>query len=107
MKLFKCQHCGQLLYFENNTCEKCGHRLGYLPEPNTLSALEPDGEAWRALASPEGRYRFCANAEHDACNWLVPAASSETYCKACRHNGTVPDLTRQENVLAWRKMELA
>ena len=107
MKLFKCQHCGQLLYFENNTCERCGHRLGYLPEPNTLSALEPDGKAWRALASPEGPYCFCVNAEHDACNWLVSAASPETYGKACRHNGTVPDLTRPENVLAWRKMELA
>lgn len=37
MKLFKCQACGQLLYFENHTCERCGHRLGYLPELGTLS----------------------------------------------------------------------
>ena len=32
MKLFTCQHCGQLLYFENTRCERCGHALGYLPE---------------------------------------------------------------------------
>jgi zinc-ribbon domain len=32
MRLFKCQSCGQLLYFENRTCENCLRRLGYLPE---------------------------------------------------------------------------
>ena len=25
MKLFECQHCGQLLYLENTRCERCGH----------------------------------------------------------------------------------
>jgi hypothetical protein len=24
MKLFKCQHCDQIIYFENHKCEKCG-----------------------------------------------------------------------------------
>jgi hypothetical protein len=51
MKLFKCQACGQLLYFENTTCEKCAHRLGYLPQINTLSALKPQDGGWRALAA--------------------------------------------------------
>jgi hypothetical protein len=107
MKLFDCQCCGQLLSFENRTCERCGHELGYLPEMNALSALEPDGRAWRALASPERCYRFCANAEPDTCNWLVPADTPETYCLACRHNGTIPDLARPDNLLAWRKIEWA
>ena len=39
MKLFKCQYCGQLLYFENDKCEKCGRRLGYIASAETLSAL--------------------------------------------------------------------
>ena len=26
MKLFKCQACGNILYFENRTCGQCGHR---------------------------------------------------------------------------------
>ena len=30
MKLFSCQGCGQLLYFENVRCENCGRALGYL-----------------------------------------------------------------------------
>ena len=50
MKLFRCQFCGQLLYFENTKCEKCGRRLGYIPGAEILSALEPEGDAWRALA---------------------------------------------------------
>ena len=51
MKLFECQNCGQPLYFENTVCESCGHRLGYIPDMNTVSALEPEGDQWRALAA--------------------------------------------------------
>ena len=73
MKLFKCQRCNQVLYFENVRCERCGYRLGFLPEWATLSALEPNagGEAWLPLATPSETRRFCANAEYDVCNWLV------------------------------------
>jgi hypothetical protein len=85
MKLFNCQHCGQMLFFENRTCERCSRTLGYLPDLSTLSALEPEGDAWRALATMDGPFRFCSNAEYDACNWLVSTVSAETYCKACRH----------------------
>jgi hypothetical protein len=98
MKLFKCQHCGQLLSFENTICERCSHKLGYLPEPNALSALQPEGNAWRALAEPSRSYRFCANAAHDVCNWLVPADGADASCLACRHNRTVPDLSQTQNL---------
>jgi hypothetical protein len=107
MRLFRCQACGQVLHFENTRCERCGHTLGYLPQAETLSALEPDGRAWRALAQPEGRFRFCANADQEACNWLVPARSSEALCLACRHNRTVPDLSVPEHLLPWRRWETA
>lgn len=107
MKLFKCQICGQLLYFENTTCEKCSHRLGFLPDINTLSALEARERGWSALARPHGLYRYCANAEFDVCNWLIEAASTDIYCLACRHNRTIPDISRQHNLLAWRKIEAA
>ena len=91
MKLFKCQHCGQLLYFENYKCEKCGHDLGYIAGAETLSALEPEGGNWRALAIKNKLYRFCTNAQFNVCNWLVEADSQESFCAACRHNRTVPD----------------
>jgi hypothetical protein len=107
MKLFECQKCGQLLYFENTLCENCGSRLGYLRARETLSVVEPAGEVWRALAEPGKRYRFCANAEYGVCNWLVDQDQPSPYCAACRHNQTVPDLTVPENVQRWRKIEFA
>jgi hypothetical protein len=107
MKLFKCRNCGQVLNFENVKCERCGRRLGYLAEGATLTAVEPAGGEWLSPAAPSRRFRFCANAEYDACNWLVSAASEERYCLACRHNRTVPDLGVSENVVRWRKLELA
>jgi hypothetical protein len=107
MKLFECQHCSQPLYFENDKCDSCGRRLGYIPELGTMSALEPDGDRWTALADPTNRYRLCANAEHDVCNWMVLADSPEVFCAACRHNRTIPDLSVPENLVRWRKIEIA
>lgn len=118
MKLFECLACGQPLYFENTACESCGRRLGFLPQAGVLSALEPwtrsDGaELWQALAAPEMQYRFCCNAAHEACNWLVPAAPDgsaldpEPYCVACAHNRTVPDLSQPANLANWRRIESA
>jgi hypothetical protein len=107
MKLFKCQVCGQLLYFENTRCERCSHRLGFIPQTSTLSALDPQDGNWRALAAAGGTFRFCANAEHDVCNWLVEAAAADKYCLSCRHNRTIPDVGVPDNLLAWRKIEAA
>ena len=39
MKLFRCDHCGHLLYFENTRCERCGRALGYGPLTNSLFSL--------------------------------------------------------------------
>lgn len=107
MRLFRCAVCDQLLYFENRRCEKCGHELGYIPEANEITPLEADGDAYRSVGHVDARYKFCANAAHDACNWLMPADQDEEYCLACRHNRTVPDLTVPENLRKWRKMEVA
>lgn len=107
MQLFKCQNCQQVLYFENTTCEKCGLRLGYLPEQGVLSAVKPDGPNWVALANSKARYRFCANWEDHACNWMVDAGEGEAFCRACRHNRTIPDLSSPENHRDWQKIEQA
>jgi hypothetical protein len=107
MKLFECQACGQLLYFENTRCESCGRRLGFLSWTQEVTALEPAGDGWRSLAEPQGSFRFCANAEHDVCNWLIPADSPDIYCTACRHNRVIPDLSLPDNVERWRRLEVA
>jgi hypothetical protein len=107
MKLFECQNCGQPLYFENTRCVSCGFALGYLPACETVTALKPRNEEWEALAAPRGRFRYCANATHHVCNWLISADQQERFCAACRHNRTIPDLSRANNLSNWRVVEIA
>lgn len=107
MRLFQCQGCGQPLYFENTRCESCGRALGFLPARETMTALEPrDNGAFEALADPQSRHRLCANAGHGGCNWLVDDGG-DAFCVACRHNRTIPDLSRPNNLAHWRKIEVA
>lgn len=109
MRLFTCQYCSQLLYFENTSCTRCNHKLGYIAPDFELSALEPgaDDHSWTALAQPGRPWRFCENATLEACNWILPDSSPDRYCAACRHNRTVPNLNDPEKMIAWRKMEVA
>ena len=64
MRLFNCQSCGQLVYFENHHCERCKHRLGYASDAFDMLALEPVGDdVWAPASAPARRLRFCENAE--------------------------------------------
>jgi hypothetical protein len=108
MRVFACQACGNLLYFENTSCERCGHVLGYLPDRGTLSAMEPgDGDVWSALGADGASYRFCRNGADGVCNWMIPDSDDHCFCVACRHNLTIPDLSVPENAAAWVKLETA
>ena len=108
MKLFSCQGCGQLLYFENVLCENCGRGLGYLTDISEISALDPaEGGGWKVLAAPKKAYKFCLNYDAGMCNWMLPADDPHGFCAACRHNRTVPDLTVPGNDVLWRKIETA
>ncbi len=107
MKLFGCQSCHQVVFFENTVCVRCSHRLDYIPSAATITALDPEGEGlWRALHNSE-RYRFCANEEFGVCNWLVEEVSQEQFCLACRHNRIVPNVHVDSNLEAWAKIEAA
>jgi hypothetical protein len=107
MKLYKCQACTQLLFFENTKCERCHRALGYLPFADLLTPLEAVDGGWAIYGKGNGKYRLCRNAEYGCCNWLIPVDSPNALCTACRHNGTIPDLSRESNVALWRKMEMA
>ena len=108
MRLFSCQGCGQLLYFENVRCENCGRVLGYIPELTVISALDPaPGDGWTALAAPDQAYKFCRNNAMAVCNWMVPADDEYGYCAACRHNHVIPDLSLEGNQLLWSRIEAA
>ena len=117
MKLFTCSSCGQVLYFENTRCERCGRRLAYLPERNTLSSLEPADDAGSDATSefvdvaPDAnaqRVRLCRNyEEHDACNWAVTVENEAAYCQSCSLNDTIPNLESSSARQAWVRLETA
>src|SRR3954471_6199010 len=108
MKLFSCQGCGQLLFFENIRCESCGRALGYLYDITEISAIDvrPDG-SFAVLAAPGKGYKFCHNYDAGMCNWMLPADSHEDFCAACRHNRTVPDLSVPGNDVLRGTLETA
>src|SRR4051812_12796303 len=109
MKLFSCDNCHQLLFFESVRCTKCGKALAYLPDREVLATLDDAGivpsgattgpapalppPAWRAEAAGAGdaEYRVCRNyADEGVCNWAVRADEPDVYCRACRLNRTIP-----------------
>jgi hypothetical protein len=112
MQLFKCTHCGQLLYFENDKCEKCTYPLGFESEQLQLVPLVPeaDGHTYRlyGASTPDTpTYTYCHNHAEGACNWLVPTTSTGSFCVACSLNRTIPNLEQPEHRARWRRLEVA
>jgi hypothetical protein len=106
MKIFSCQACGNVAYFENRTCVHCSHTLGYDPDLQSLLALKTKPSGFRAVDGGAQRF-FCLNVAQEACNWLLPKNQDSGFCLACRHNGTVPDLSIASNLAGWRELEAA
>ena len=107
MQIFECEACRRPVYFENTKCDNCGRRLGYLPDRATMTALDQEGDNLVALADPGRLYRFCANIVHGSCNWLITVECEDSFCVACRHNRTIPNLSDQRNLILWRRIEIA
>jgi hypothetical protein len=57
------------------------------------------------------RYKRCLNLSTPAsCNWLIAAEDSQAFCRACRLNRTIPDLTDPafpDNGYLWGQVETA
>jgi hypothetical protein len=105
MRTFQCT-CGERVFFENTRCLACQRELGYLPDRQTMSGLEPlpDG----VFETPFGRYKKCANyAEPGLCNWLVPEREANELCEACRLNRVIPDLEQPRQRALWAEVERA
>jgi hypothetical protein len=107
MKLFECENCGQLIYFENTQCERCGFPLGFLPGAAVMTALQPSGRGvFAPLADKARSVTYCANFTHGACNWLIEE-EGDALCRACKLNRTIPDLSQPENLRRWQRIEIA
>jgi hypothetical protein len=104
MKEFRCT-CGNRLYFDNSRCLACGREAGFDPADLGIVAVESGGkpDEWRR---PDGsrRYRFCINRQWH-CNWLLDAGDTSGYCASCRLTRTLPNLSRDDNLVLWTRLE--
>ena len=111
MKVFHCDHCRHLVFFENTRCIQCDYPLAYVPELGRVAALEAAGnDLWRVPARglDQQRYRLCDNYyRENVCNWAVRAGDPERLCESCRLTQVIPNLEVQGNRDAWFKLEAA
>ncbi len=121
MRLFHCDQCGHLVFFESVHCVNCGAALAYLPDcddvgamaaSDTDSPLPVPGPLWQRIttkgSSNGQRYRMCANRDqYQACNFAIPADTPYTLCSSCRQTLVLPDLSVSGNTLRWQKLESA
>jgi hypothetical protein len=110
MKLFSCSTCSSVVFFENVRCTRCGSALAYLPDQTTIGALTLDDDALvSTLPEAKGRrYHLCQNSiEHGVCNWAVSIDDASPYCRGCRLNSIIPDLSHPGALTAWARIEQA
>lgn len=114
MKLFKCDHCGQPVYFENTFCVQCNAFLGFDPVQMDLLAIQPGEDNSYTLSdsnvnssSSTTRYKYCSNQQYKVCNWLLPHNSEDKFCIACNLNRTIPDLSKPDQLEKWASIEVA
>lgn len=108
MQAFHCTSCRHRVFFDNVQCTNCQAKLAFLPDRNTMSALEQQADGHFAPIPIAGgaRYRLCQNAiDYGACSWAVRADDPELLCRACRLNERVPDLSQPEPREAWLRLE--
>ncbi len=114
MKLFKCDHCGQPVYFENTFCVQCNTSLGFDSQLMEVVAVKPAADNNNILVASAGagpasgfRYKYCSNQQYNVCNWLVPYDSPDEFCIACDLNRTIPDLSNPHHLEKWASIEVA
>jgi hypothetical protein len=111
MRIFHCDHCENLVFFENTHCLGCGHLLAFLPDLMDIGSLDAAGEGtWQSPHPDAGdrTYRLCANySGAQVCNWAVDARRDDALCEACQLTTTIPDLTVEGHKAAWYKLEQA
>ena len=116
MRTFRCQKCGQPLFFENVKCLACDSQLAFLPDRMNLAAVEPvPGEeglfqpvSTKARKKPVRQYRLCHNHHtHGACNFAVRADDPNPLCVSCRLTRVLPDLSNPDNKVRWTRIENA
>ncbi|MEO6547128.1 MAG: putative zinc-binding peptidase [Ferruginibacter sp.] len=107
MKLYTCTNCQNPLYFENSACLNCNHAVGFEVGQFNLITLDNNPNGYSQVNNKSQLYRYCANAAHATCNWLVPVTQISPFCMACELNRTIPQLSSAVNVAKWQNIEIA
>lgn len=108
MPPYPCPNCERLNHFEVRVCPSCAFTLGYDPASDSFLFLGDAATTWRDRTGEAHAVVVCANNnEYQVCNWLVSTADNIPYCRACRHNRTIPDLTVPTVPERWGKIEQA
>lgn len=113
MKVFHCDHCGQLVFFENTSCLRCGHALAYIPDLADMCSLDRTSDGlWTVVRKSDnrdlGRWRLCSNySVENVCNWAVSETDPNPLCICCRLTRVIPNLTLAGHREAWAKLETA
>jgi len=90
MRVFTCDSCGQLVFFDNSQCLRCHSPLGYVHQRRDVVALtEVAPDHLVDLSSPVRAWQRCATHVVTGCNWLVPAGSN-ALCESCVLTRTRP-----------------
>jgi hypothetical protein len=107
MRVFRCDFCDQLVFFDNPDCLRCLHPLGYVHHRRDLVALEALGDGrLTEVRDATTLWRRCATAPTTGCNWLV-AAEAGGYCESCRLTRTRPADDDTEGMAELVRAEMA
>ena len=77
MRVFTCDSCGQLVFFDNSQCLRCHSPLGYVHQRrDVVSLTEVATDHLVDMSTPVRAWQRCATQAVTGCNWLVPAGSN-------------------------------
>ncbi len=118
MRVFNCQSCGHLIFFESLQCVHCGSELAFLPETLCLNAIIPSPAPtaetqWQAFQSPlqttnGQRYKLCGHRDDlSLCNFAIAVDDPHHLCVSCRQTSWLPDASNSANAMRWAKIEAA
>jgi hypothetical protein len=109
MRVFTCDNCGQLVFFENDLCLRCRSPLGYVHERQDIVALTALGDGRLVdMHTPVMSWRRCETGAQTGCNWLVPwGAGNPTHCPSCLLTRTRPGDGDLDGVAEWVAAEAA
>ena len=99
MRTFSCDACGNTLFFENDTCLKCGCHVGFRSDRLTMTTI--DTAQTNGIAP-------CRNwSEWNACNWYAIGGGQAGYCLACGCDEVIPNLSDPQRLALWTETERA